>query len=194
MKKVNVVRRGLAFFCVSLAGLGLLASAMTYTVSAAEGLAAKATRFVQLDVAAERVLNEVAALGAQMAVLEEAQKSLSQPRLLVLVTVDSTPFFQLDTIQLHIDERMVSFHQYTKTELAALQKGGSHRLFWDNISTSQHKLTVSMMGGTAKESDFQRTSTLVMTPGEGRRVVELRIAPGENENQPFPEMRLKEWK
>ena len=68
MKKVNVVRRGFAFFCVSLAGLGLLASVMTYTVSAAEGLAAKATRFVQLDVAAERVLNEVVALGAQMAI------------------------------------------------------------------------------------------------------------------------------
>ncbi|MCF6258444.1 MAG: hypothetical protein L3K25_19485 [Gammaproteobacteria bacterium] len=194
MKKVNVVRRGLAFFCVSLAGLGLLASGMAYTVSAAEGSAAEATRFVQLDAAAERVLNEVAALGAQMVVLEEAQKSASHTRLRVLVTVDPGPFFQLDAIQLHIDERMVSFHQYTETELAALQKGGSHRLFWGDVSVGQHKLTVSMMGRTPKESDFQRTSTLVITSDEGRGVVELRIAPGENENQPFPEMRFKEWK
>jgi len=194
MKKINVVRRGLAFFCVSLVGLGLLASGMAYTASAAEDSVAETTRFVQLDAAAERVLNEVAALGAQMAILEEAQKSLSQTRLLVLVTVDPGPFFQLGTIQLHIDERMVSFHQYTETELAALQKGGSHRLFWDDVSVGQHKLTVSMMGRTPKESDFRRTSTLVITSDEERGVVELRIAPGENEDQSSPEMRLKEWK
>jgi len=194
MKKINVVRQGFAFFCVNLVGLGLLASGMAYTADAAEDPAAKATRFVQLDVAAERVLNKVVALGAQMAVLEEAQQSLSQTRLLVLVTVDPSPFFQLGAIQLHIDERMVSFHQYTETELAALQKGGSHRLFWDNVPVGQHKLTVSMMRRVPKDSDFHRKSTLVITSGEGSRVVELRIASDESEPRAFPEMRLKEWK
>jgi len=191
MKKVNVVRRRVAFFGVSLIGLGLLTSGMAYTAEAAKDTMAEATRFVQLDIAAEQVLNEVAVLGAQMAVLEEAQKLLFQPRLLVLVTVDPDPLFQLDAIQLQIDERMVSFHEYTETELAALQQGGSHRLFWDGVPAGQRKLTVSILGRIPKDPDFQRKSTLVIIPDKGRHVVELRITT--DKSQPFPEISLTEW-
>jgi len=192
MKKVIVVWRWSAFLGMSLVGLWLAMSGMAHAADETEGVVAEAKRFVQLDASAERILNEVTALGAEMLVLEEAQKLSPQTRLLVLVAVDPSPFFQLEAIQLQINERMVAFHQYTETELAALKQGGSHRLFWDNVPVGQHKLTVSMMGHVPKDPDFQRKSTLVMASGEGRRVVELRVVPGKS--QPFPEMSLKEWK
>jgi len=189
MKKTSVVRRGVAFFCVSLAGLGLLASGMTHSAGALEGTANGA---VQLDAAAEQVLNKVTALGAQMVVLEEAQELLPENRLLVLVETDPGLLFPLSAIQLQIDERMVSFHQYTETELAALQQGGSHRLFLGNVYSGRHQLTFSMTGRESKDADFQRKSILVTVSDERRGVITLRIVPNKDQSQ--PEMLLKEWK
>jgi len=165
-----------------------MASAAGVTASATEN----AGRFAQLDAAAEKILNEVTALGGEMAALEEARELSPKTQLLLLVTVDPSPFFQLDAIQLQIDEHAAAYHQYTKPELVALQQGGSHRLFWDNVPAGRHQLTVSMMGRVPKDPDFQRESTLVIISGVGRRVVELRVASGKS--QPFPEMSLKEWK
>jgi hypothetical protein len=165
---------------------------MAFAADVAEGTTKSTARFAQLDAASEQILNEVTALGAEMAVLEEARELSPKTQLLVLVTVDPSPFFQLDAIQLQIDEQAASFHEYTEAELLALQQGGSHRLFWDNVPAGRHQLTVSMMGRVPKDPDFQRESTLVIISGVGRRVVELRVTSGKS--QPFPEMSLKEWK
>lgn len=192
MKKINIARRRFAFLGAGLLGLGLLSSGMAVAASATEDAAARVARFAQLDAATEQVLNEVTLLGAEMAVLEEARELSSKSQLLVLVTVDPSPFFQLDAIQLHIDEKAVSFHQYTDAELAALGQGGSHRLFWDDLPPGRHQLTVSMMGHVPKDPDFQRESKLMIISGVGRRVVELRVTSGKS--QPFPEMSLRESK
>lgn len=191
MKKINIARRGFAFLGAGLL-LGLLASGMAVAENAAEEAAAREARFAQLDATTEQVLNEVTLLGAEMAVLEEARELSSKSQLLVLVTVDPSPFFQLDAIQLHVDEQAVAHHQYSDAELAALRQGGSHRLFWDNLPSGRHQLTVSMMGRVPKDPDFQRESKLVIISGVGRRVVELRVTSGKS--QPFPEMSLREWK
>lgn len=192
MKKINIARRGFAFLGASLVIFGLLTSGLAVAANAAEDAAARVARFAQLDAATEQVLNEVTTLGAEMAVLEEARELSSKSQLLVLVTVDPSLFFQLDAIQLHIDERAASYHQYTDKELAALRQGGSHRLFWDNLPSGRHQLTVSMMGRVPKDPDFQRESKLVIISGVGRRVVELRVTSGKS--QPFPEMSLQEWR
>ncbi len=192
MKNVSLARRRFAFLSASLAGLGLLASGMAYAAGVTASATENVARFAQLDEAAEKILNKVTALGGDMAVLEEARELSPKTQLLLLVTVDPSPFFQLDAIQLQIDEHAAAYHQYTKLELAALQQGGSHRLFWDNVPAGRHQLTVSMMGRVPKDPDFQRESTLVIISGVGRRVVELRVASGKS--QPFPEMSLKEWK
>jgi len=191
MRKVSIVRRRFAFFWVGLVGLGWLASGVASPADEVKGAAAGIAHFVQLDAAAEQALNKVTALGAQMAILKEAQVLLPENRLLVLVTTDPGLFFPLSAIQLQIDGRMISFHQYTQTELAALQQGGSHRLFWGNVSAGRHQLMFSMMGSESKDADFQRKSTVVTISGENRSVLELRIAPGKD--QPLPEMSLKEW-
>lgn len=190
MKILSITRRGLAFWLTGVACLGLLASAVALAADAAEDVAAE--RFAQLDAAVEQVLNEVTALGAEIAVLEEAHELSPKTQLLVLVTVDPSAFFQLDAVQLQIDERTASFHQYTPAELSALQSGGSHRLFWDNVPAGRHQLKVSMMGRVPRDPDFQRESTMTFISGVGRRVVELRITSGKS--QPFPELSLKEWK
>jgi len=189
MKRINVMRRGFAFLGAVLVGLGLLASGMTV---AAEDAVARATRFAQLDAAAEQVLNEVTALGGEMAALEASHASSLNPRLLVLVTIDALPSFQLGGITLKIDGNTISDHQYAAAELAALQQGGSHRLFQGSLPSGRHQLTVTMTARAAKDSDFRHESTLAITAGGERKVVELRVS--SDKKQPLPEVSLKEWK
>lgn len=192
MKKVSMAQRGLAFLGLSFVGLGLLVSGMACAADAAENTTDNTVRFAQLDAAAEQILNQVTELGAEMASFEAARGQSPNTQLMVLVTVDSSPFFQLDAIELKIDENTVSFHQYTETELAALQQGGSHRLFWDNVSAGRHQLSVALKGRVPKDSDFKRESRLMIVSGTGRSVVELRVV--SDEDQPFPEISLKELK
>lgn len=183
-----------------IAVLGLMVLGVTGPVHAApEASAAQATNaggggapFQQLDAQVEQILDEVVNLGGEMAVLEETRALSPKTQLLVLVSIEPSAFFQLEAIQLEIDGKTASFHQYSESELDALSQGGSHRLFWDNVPPGRHQLMASVMGRVPKDPDFQRQATLMVDAGEGRHVLELRIATGKN--QVFPEVLIKEWK
>ena len=203
MKQVRTRRSRLApwFVGILLAGLGFAGMGVldARSVHAADtradapsSTAENRARFQQLDADVEQVLNDVVALGAEMAVLEEARELSAKTQLLVLVSVDPSAFFQMDAVQLKIDGQAASFHQYSEDDLNALSQGGSHRLFWDNVPAGRHELSALLMGRVPKDPDFQRESSLMIISGVGRRVVELRVAAGKN--QAFPELSIKEWK
>lgn len=156
------------------------------------GVFASEPDFQRLDAEVEQILNDVVTLGADMAILEESREMSSQNQLLVLVSMDRSSFFKLEAIQLNIDNRAVSYHQYEAAELDALMKGGSQRLFWDDIPPGRHQLSVSLFGRVPNDPDFQRQSTQVLVTGTGRRVLELHVATGVN--HAFPDLFIKERK
>lgn len=153
---------------------------------------AEDTGFQKLDEEIEDVLNAVVTLGAEMAVLEESREMSGSNQLLVLVSVDPSPFFKLEAIQLKIDDRTVSYHQYSNTELNAIVQGGSHRLFWDDVLSGNHQISAALFGRVPGDPDFQREATKMVSIGHGRRVVELRVSSGKS--QTYPEVNIQEWK
>jgi hypothetical protein len=153
---------------------------------------AEDTSFQKLDAEVEEVLNEVVSLGAEMAMLEESRELSPSNQLLVLVSVDPSRFFKLEAIQLKIDDRTVSYHQYSEADLNAMVQGGSHRLFWDDVPTGRHQLSVALFGRVPGDPDFQREATQMVSTGNGRRVVEMRVSSGRS--QAFPEVDIQEWK
>ena len=201
MEQVSAKRRVSALWFVGLwfAGLGLTGAGLTHAAPISETVTKSSAgdidheaRFQQLDAEVEQILTDVVALGADMAVLDEAKELSPKKQLLVLVSLEPSAFFQLDAIQLQIDEQTATFHQYTDEELAALSQGGSHRLFWDDVPAGRHKLTAVLMGHVPKDPDFQREASLSIISGTGRRVVELHVASGKS--QAFPELSIEEWK
>jgi hypothetical protein len=180
-------------------GLGLMGAGLAQAAPVPETDTNSATsdidhdaRFQQLDAEVEQVLTDVVALGADMAVLKEASTLSPKTQLLVLVSLEPSAFFQLDAVQLQIDEHTAVYHQYTDEELAALSQGGSHRLFWDDVPVGRHQLTAILLGHVPKDPDFQREASLAVISGVGRRVVDLHIATGKS--QAFPELSFEEWK
>lgn len=198
MKHVNTRRLVLALWFVGLwfieAGTTGSGAAYAATPEAATSKLAgtdSGARFQQLDADVEQILNDVVALGADMAVLKEARELPLKNQLLVLVSIDPSVLFQLDNIQLQIDGNIVSSHQYGSGERDAFSAGGSHRLFWGNLPAGRHQLTAMLTGRAAKDPKFQREVSLDVVSGTARRVVELYIAAGKD--HVLPELLVKEW-
>ena len=170
---------------------GWLAGAVAiFTFSA--GVFAAEADFKRLDAEVEKVLNGVVILGADMAILQESRELSPKNQLLVLVSVDKSKFFRLEAIQLNIDNRTVSYHQYEEKEVLALMNGGSQRLFWDDVPSGSHELSVSLFGRIPNDPDFAREATQKIVIGSRRTVVELRVVTGRN--QIFPNLSIREWK
>jgi len=153
---------------------------------------AEDTSFQALDAEAEEVLNDVVSLGVDMAILEESREMTPENQLLVMVSVDPSPFFKLEAVELKLDDRTVSYHQYSDEDVEAMFHGGSHRLFWDDVPTGRHQVSMTLFGRVPGDPDFQRVATRMISTGSGRRVMELRVSSGRS--QAFPEVNLKEWK
>ena len=198
MEQVRTRRRVSALWFVRLwlIGLGLMGAGLAQAAPMPEtgtaGDIDHAARFQQLDAEVEQILTDVVELGADMGLLNEAKELSPKTQLLVLVSLEPSTFFQLDAIELQIDEHTAIYHQYTDEELAALSQGGSHRLFWNDVPAGRHQLTAVLLGHVPKDPDFQREASLAVISGAGRRVVELHIASGKS--QAFPELSLEEWK
>jgi hypothetical protein len=156
------------------------------------GVNADEIGFKRLDAEVEKILNEVVTLGADMAILEESRELSPKNQLLVLVSVDKSQFFRLEAVQLNIDNRTVSYHQYEEEELIALMNGGSQRLFWDDVPTGSHDVTVTMFGRIPNDPDFVREVTQKIVTGVKRSVLELRVSTGRN--QVFPNVSIRKWK
>jgi hypothetical protein len=146
----------------------------------------------QLGSRIEQALDDVVDLGADMAIVEESNELSKSNQMLVLVSLDPSNIFKLDAIQLNIDGRTASYHQYTDSELVALAQGGSQRLFWDDVPSGRHKLSVLLFGQVPDDPDFRREESRMILTGDGRRVVELKISAGKNHI--FPELTIKDWK
>ena len=70
--------------------------------------------FQKLDVEAENVLREVLDLSSDLAIIEEQQLNPPKNQLLVLVTLQASKFFELDFVELKIDNQIVAAHPYTE--------------------------------------------------------------------------------
>jgi hypothetical protein len=148
--------------------------------------------FQELDAEVEQVLGEVLSLGADMVILQAAREMSPRTQLLVLVSITPSAIFQLEAVQLLIDENTAMYHQYTRTELEAMAQGGSHRLFLDDVPAGRRQITAVMFGRVPKGPDYQRKASYTIVSGIGRRVLELNITAGKK--QTFPELAIKEWK
>ena len=160
--------------------------------AAVENMPTETESFQELDAKAEQALSEVLSLGADMVILQAAQEMSPKTQLMVLVSITPMDFFQLEAVQLLIDENTVTYHRYTPAELTALAQGGSQRLFLDNAPAGRHQITAVIFGQLSKDPDYQREVSYTTVFGAGRRVLELNIAA--DKKQTLPELAIKEWK
>ena len=147
--------------------------------------------FQELDVEAETLLREVLDLSSDLAIIDEQHSNPPNNQLLVLVTLQPSKFFELDYVELKIDNQMVAAHPYNDQEIGALVRGGGHRLYLANLPAGTHELEAKFIGRVPRDPDYQREAKFKFISGVNRTLIELYINGGESGG--FPRFTVKEW-
>jgi len=160
-------------------------------VPAAESQGGSAA-FQSLDKRIQDTKQEVLELNRDLFVLEEELLFPASTQIAVFLSVDVGELFQLDSVQLKLDNKVVNNYLYTERESAALLRGGVHRLHMGNLRTGQHELVAVFTGKGPHERDYRRATTLVFEKTAEPKYIELQIRDVEKKLQ--PEFQVKESK
>jgi hypothetical protein len=147
--------------------------------------------FRGIDGEVQDLKKEVLDLNRDLFVLEEELLFPANTQVAVFLSMDVGTFFELDSVQLKIDDKEVANYLYTEREVEALNRGGVHRLHLGNLKVGRHELVAFFVGKGPHERDYKRGATLTFDKGVGAKYLELRISDRQSRMQ--PEFVVKEW-
>ncbi len=144
-----------------------------------------------LDHDIQSLKQDVIALNRDLFILEEDLLYPASTQLAVFVSLDVGKFFSLDSVQLKIDDKVVTNYLYTGREVDALQRGGIQRLYMGNLKAGAHELVAIYTGKGPNGRDYRRGANLTVEKGLGARFVELKIV--DNPAAEQPDFSIREW-
>jgi hypothetical protein len=144
-----------------------------------------------LDDQIQSLKKDVIALNRDLFVLEEDLLYPASTQVAVFVSLDVGKFFNLDSVQLKIDNKLVSSYLYTPREVQALQRGGVQRLYMGNLKAGSHELVAIYTGKGPHGRDYRRGANLTVEKGLGARYVELKIV--DNPASEQPDFSIRQW-
>ncbi len=147
--------------------------------------------FKSLDGEVQGLKKEVLDLNRDLFMLEEELLFPANTQVAVFLSLDVGTFFELDSVQIKVDNKEVANYLYTDREVEALNRGGVHRVFIGNLKTGKHELVAFFTGKGPHERDYKRGANLVFEKGVGAKYVELKISDRQSAQQ--PEFKVKEW-
>lgn len=177
----------LLFLVITFAGLhGILISSSMAAESEQQSLGAQS-----LDTRIQNLKKEVLELNRDLFILEEDLLFPANTQFAVFLSIDIGTLFDLDSVQLKLDNKIVANHLYTEREAAALQRGGVQRLYLGNISSGKHELVAFFTGKGPKKRNYRRGATQTITKSSAPQFIELKISDSTAKQQ--PEFIVKVW-
>ena len=147
--------------------------------------------FKSLDGRVQILKKEVLEINRDLYVLEEELLFPANTQIAVFVSVDVGDFFDLDSVQLKLDDKVVANYLYTKREVDALHRGGVQQLYLGNVTSGEHELVAIFVGKGPNGRDYRRGADVVVEKGLGAKYLELKITDRSVKKQ--PEFVIKEW-
>jgi len=139
----------------------------------------------------EELKNDVLQLNRDLFILEEDLLFSANTQISIFVSVDVDGLFELDSVKLKVDDKIVSNYLYTAREANALNRGGIQRLYIGNLTSGEHEITALFIGKGPNKRDFKRAVTRVIEKTDGAKFVELKIAGDISKEQ--PDFIVKVW-
>lgn len=167
------------------------AAAASAPDAAASAPAAPAAPPASLDTRVQDLKAELIRLNRDLLVLEEELLFPAGTQVAVFVSMDVGKLFELESVQIKLDDKVISQHLYTAQEVQALHRGGVQRLYLGNLRAGPHELVAYFTGAGPHERDYKRGTTLKFDKGTEPRYIELRIKDSLAKLQ--PEFDVKIW-
>ncbi|HJV61082.1 MAG TPA: AraC family transcriptional regulator [Albitalea sp.] len=160
-------------------------------VSAPAPAASASAPSTGLDSRIQDAKGDVIRLNRDLMVLEEELLFPAGTQVAVFVSMDVGKLFSLDSVQVKLDDKVVSNYLYTPLEVQALHRGGVQRLYLGNLRAGTHELVAFFVGGGPHERDYRRGATIKFDKGTDPKYIELRIKDSTGKLQ--PEFDVKVW-
>jgi hypothetical protein len=144
-----------------------------------------------LDTRVQDLKAEVMRLNRDLLVLEEELLFPAGTQVAVFVSMDVGKMFELESVQIKLDDKLVSQHLYTPLEVQALHRGGVQRIYLGNLRAGTHAIDAFFTGRGPHERDYKRGTTIKFDKGTEPRYIELRIKDSLAKLQ--PEFEVKLW-
>ena len=144
-----------------------------------------------LDGRVQDVKNDVIKLNRDLLVLEEELLFPANTQVALFVSMDVGKMFELDSVQIKLDDKVVAAYLYTPLEVAALHRGGVQRVWVGNLKTGEHELVAYFTGKGPHDRDYKRGATVKFEKGTEAKYIELRIRDSMGKLQ--PEFDVKLW-
>ena len=159
-------------------------------LAAAPATSASSPVAATLDGRIQDVKSDVIKLNRDLLVLEEELLFPANTQVALFVSMDVGKMFELDSVQIKLDDKMVSSYLYTPNEVAALHRGGQ-RIYLGNLRTGEHELVAFFTGKGPHDRDYKRGATVKFEKGSDPKYIELRIKDSMGKLQ--PEFDVKVW-
>ena len=146
---------------------------------------------VALDARVQQLKADVIRLNRDLLVLEEELLFPAGTQVALFVSMDVGRLFELESVQIKLDDKLVATHLYTPLEVQALHRGGVQRVFVGNLRAGKHRVAAFFTGRGPHERDYKRGASIEFEKGTEPRYIELRIKDTQAKLQ--PEFEVKVW-
>jgi hypothetical protein len=144
-----------------------------------------------LDGRIQDVKADVIKLNRDLLVLEEELLFPANTQVALFVSMDVGVMFQLDSVQIKLDDKVVANYLYTQLEVDALHRGGVQRVYLGNLRTGQHELVAYFTGKGPHDRNYRRGANVKFEKTTDAKYIELRIQDSAGKLQ--PEFDVKLW-
>jgi len=144
-----------------------------------------------LDERIQAAKADVIALNRDLLVLEEELLFPANTQVAVFVSMDVGELFALDSVQIRLDDKLVSTYLYTPLEVQALHRGGVQRVYLGNLKAGSHEIVAFFTGKGPHDRDYKRGTTIKFDKTTEPKYIELQIKDVQQKLQ--PEFNVKIW-
>ena len=144
-----------------------------------------------LDQRVQDIKAEVIRLNRDLLVLEEELLYPAGTQVALFVSMDVGKLFELESVQIKLDDKVIASYLYPPPEVQALHRGGVQRIFFGNLKAGEHSIDAFFTGRGPHTRDYKRGTTLKFEKGTEPRYIELRIKDTLAKLQ--PEFEVKVW-
>ncbi len=140
---------------------------------------------------AEQLKKQLIQLNSELYQFEEDLLYPANTQLGVFLSMSSESSFILDSIEIRLDDKLVTSYLYKQNEISALKKGGVQRLFLGSLSDGRHKLTARFNGQGANNRYFRRKKALPFTKDQNAKFIQLVVTESKTTREPL--FKVKQW-
>jgi len=173
------------------AGAASAPAATASAPAAAASAPAAAASAASLDTRIQEAKGDVIRLNRDLLVLEEELLFPANTQVAVFLSMDVGKLFELGSVQVKLDDKIVANYLYTPLEVKALHRGGVQRMYLGNLKSGSHEIVALFTGGGPHFRDYKRGATVKFDKGTEPKYIELQIKDSAGKLQ--PEFVVKVW-